>query len=210
MSVRERVVRGSVVSEHIVQFFDSNESRAECVAEFLGEGIADGEPAIVVARPSNWAATLECLEDRGVPVRRALDEGMLVVKDAEDTLRRICRYEVPDPSAFEQVVGKAIAGLAPRGGRVRAYGEMVDILAQNAELADAIKLEALWNKLGERTPFFLLCGYSAAHFVATSTHRALRDICGAHSSVHRHPQDPLATWLLNSAHDAPSAASIIH
>ena len=210
MSVRERIVRGPVASEHIVQFFDTDESRAECVAEFLGEGIASGEPAIVVAKPSNWAATLECLEDRGVPIQRALDEGMIVVKDAEDTLRRICRNEVPDPSAFEHVVGKAVAALAPRGGRVRAYGEMVDILAQNAELADAIKLEALWNKLGERTPFFLLCGYSAAHFVPTSTHRALRDICCAHSSVRRHAQDPLATWLLNSAHHTPAAASIIH
>jgi hypothetical protein len=180
------------------------------VAEFLGEGIANGEPAIVVAKPSNWAATLEYLEDRGVRVRRALDEGMLVVRDAEDTLRRICRHEVPDATAFEHVVGKAVAGLSSRGGRIRAYGEMVDILAQNAELADAIKLETLWNKLAERTPFFLLCGYSAAHFVATSTHRALREICAAHSSVQRHAQDPLATWLLNSAHDTPGSASITH
>lgn len=198
------------MSEHIVQFFDSDESRAECVAEFLAEGIASGEPAIIVARRTNWAATLELLNGRGVPVQRAIDEGMVVVQDADETLRGIRRSNVPDASAFDSVIGKAVANLALRGGRVRAYGEMVDRLAQNGELADAIKLETLWNRLGERTPFLLLCGYSAAHFVATATHRALRDICSAHSSVHRHSQDPLATWLLNAAHNAPGAAPVTH
>ena len=75
---------------------------------------------------------------------------------------------------------------------------------------DAIKLEHLWNRLSERAPLFLLCGYSAAHFVATATHRALRDICSAHSSVHRNAQDPLATWLLNTAHNAAGASAMTH
>lgn len=210
MTVRECVARGSVASEHIVQFFDSDESRAECVAGFLAEGIANREPAIIVAKPKNWTATLAQLADRGVPVQRAIDEGMVVVKDADETLKRICRNGVPDASAFQNVVGKAVGGLALRGGRVRAYGEMVDMLAESGELADAIKLETLWNRIGERTPFLLLCGYAAAHFVATATHRALRDICSAHSSVHRHAQDPLATWLLNTAHNAPGATSLTH
>ena len=77
-------------------------------------------------------------------------------------------------------------------------------------MVDAIKLEHLWCALGERVPFFLMCGYSAAHFVATATHRALREICGAHTAVHRHSQDPLATWLLNAAHNAPGASAITH
>jgi hypothetical protein len=210
MTVRECVVRGSVASEHVVQFFDSDESRAECVAAFLADGIANNEPVIIVAQPKNWTLTLAQLEDRRVPVQRAIDEGMVVVKNADETLRRICRNGVPDATAFEHVVGKAVGNLALRGGRVRAYGEMVDMLAQNGELQDAIKLETLWNRLGERTPFFLLCGYGAAHFVSTATHRALRDICSAHSSVHRHSQDPLATWLLTTAHNAPGAAAITH
>ena len=210
MTVRECVVRGAIRSEHIVQFFDSDESRAECVAQFLADGIRLREPAIVVAKPSNWAAVAEQLGVLGIPVQTAIDDGMLVVRDATDTLRRLCRHGVPDADAFETIVGKPVAAMAQRGTRVRAYGEMVDILAQRGELAEAIKLEHLWNALGERVPFFLMCGYSAAHFVATATHRALREICGAHTAVHRHAQDPLATWLLNSAHNAPGASAITH
>jgi hypothetical protein len=210
MAVRERVVRGPISSEHIVQFFDSEESRAECVAEFLAEGYRLGEPAIIVARPSNWVSTVEQLEIRGVPVQKAIAEGMIAVKDANDTLRRLSRNGSPDAALFDSVVGEPVTGLAARGRRVRAYGEMVDMLAQRGELADAIRLEALWNGLGERVGFCLMCGYAAAHFVSSATHRALRDICSAHSGVHRHAQDPLASWLLNTAHNAPGAASITH
>ena len=210
MSVREYIVRGPLASEHIVQFFDSDESRVECVADFLAEGYRAGEPAIVVARPANWSGTREQLEAQGIPVQQAIDEGMIVARDADDVLRQISRHGSPDANAFEIAVGRPVAALARRGPRVRAYGEMVDLLAMRGELADTIKLESLWNALAERTPLFLLCGYSAAHFVATTTHRALREICAAHSGVHRHAQDPLATWLLNTAHNAPGAASITH
>jgi hypothetical protein len=211
MTVRECVVRGGVSSEHIVQFFDSDESRAECVAEFIAEGFHAGEPTVVVARPQNWTNVFEQLQARAIPVKDAVADGLIVVKDAGDTLRRLCRNGTPDAAAFENVVGKAIGGMARRAhGRVRAYGEMVDMLAQRGELTEAVTLEGLWNSLGERVPFFLLCGYSAAHFVGTSTHRALRDICAAHSGVHRTAQDPLASWLLNSAHNAPGAAGITH
>jgi hypothetical protein len=210
MTVRERVVRGTITSEHIVQFFDSDESRAECVAQFLADGYHHGELVIVVARPSNWAGVAEQLEALRVPVQNAIADGTIVVRDAIDTLRRLTRSGVPDAGAFEATVGTAVVELAQRGTRVRAYGEMVDILAERGELVDAIELEHLWCGLGERVPLFLMCGYSAAHFVATATHRALREICGAHTAVHRHAQDPLATWVLNAAHNAPGASAITH
>jgi MEDS: MEthanogen/methylotroph, DcmR Sensory domain len=207
MTVRECVGRGEAASEHIVQFFDSDESRAESVAAFLAEGYRLGEPLIVVARPINWAAIVERLEALDVPVQTLISERTLIIKDANDTLRRLSRNGMPDAAAFDAVVGVPVTELARRG-RVRAYGEMVDILAQRTELPEAIKLETLWNALGERASIYLLCGYSAAHFVATSTHRALRQICRTHARVHRSAQDPLAVWLLKSAHNPSLGDSV--
>ena len=77
-------------------------------------------------------------------------------------------------------------------------------------MKDAIALEGFWNQLGERTSFYLLCGYSAPHFVANAAHRAMRDICSAHSDVHRHEQDHLANWLLTSSHNAPRVGPLLH
>ena len=210
MTVRNHVIRGAVATEHIVQFFDSDESRADNVAAFLAAGYRDGEPMVVVARPVNWALIAERLEFLGVPVQSALSRGTLVVKDANQTLEEISRSGSPSAAAFESVVGKAVTALSRRG-RVRAYGEMVDMLAQRGELADALALERFWNDLGERTPLFLMCGYSAAHFVSAGTHRALLDICKSHSGVQHHAQDPLANWLLNTAHNgARASASLRH
>jgi hypothetical protein len=203
MTVRERVIKGQISSDHVVQFFDSDESRATCVASFLAEGYRAGEPLLVVARPSNWAAIVAELGIMNVPVQQALADSRLVAKDADETLRRLSRNGSPDATLFEEVVGRAVRSLQKPGSRLRIYGEMVDMLAQRGELPDAIKLETLWNDLGARTPYFLMCGYSAAHFVSTNTHRAMRDICGAHSAVHRHAQDPLASWLLTAAHNRP-------
>jgi hypothetical protein len=86
-----------------------------------------------------------------------------------------------------------------RGRRIRAYGEMVDLLAERGELSEALALEQYWDGLAERMPMTLMCGYSAAHFVSTGTHRVMRDICAVHTQVHQHAQDPLANWLLATA-----------
>jgi hypothetical protein len=191
-----------------VQFFDSDESRADNVASFLADGYRAGEPIVVIARPVNWALMMERLQFLGVPVQSAIAKGTLIVKDAHETLDEISPSGSPDAAAFESIVGKAVMTLSRRG-RVRAYGEMVDMLAQRGELADAIALEQLWNDLGSRASFFLMCGYSAAHFVATGTHRALLDICKAHSGVQHHAQDPLANWLLNTAHNGSRASAAL-
>jgi len=210
MTVRNHVIRGAIASEHIVQFFDSDESRADNVASFLAEGYRAGEPLVVIARPVNWALMMERLLCLGVPVPSAIADGALIVKDANQTLDEISPSGSPDAAAFDAVVGKAVTALSRRG-RVRAYGEMVDMLAQRGELVDAIRLEQLWNDLGERASFFLMCGYSAAHFVSTGTHRALLDICKSHSGVHHHAQDPLANWLLTTAHNgARDSAALRH
>ena len=138
---------------------------------------------------------------------QAAAEGMLVVKNAEDTLRRISRGGLPDPELFHHFVGRAMAVLATRGPRVRAYGEMVDMLAQRDELDGALALEGIWNAASEKVPIYLLCGYSAAHFVPAGTHRMLREICAAHSGVEQHPHDPLASWVLTTAHNCSGDSS---
>jgi hypothetical protein len=210
MTVRNRTIRGVVSSEHNVQFFDTDESKAKNVAAFLAQGYDLGEPLMVVARPASWMAISQQLEALGVRVQEAIGDGMLAVHDADETLRRLSRGGTPDPALYDKTVGHALTTLA-RKGRVRAYGEMVDILAQRGDLKDAVRLEGFWNDLSARAPIFLMCGYSAAHFVSTSTQRALLEICKAHSGVHRDLQDPLGEWLLTAAHNgAASSCTLRH
>jgi hypothetical protein len=161
---------------------------------------------IVVVRPGRWALIAAAITEHGLSVDEPIAEGRLIVKDAIATLSQICSRGRPNAFAFNAVVGTAVQGLA--GRRLRAYGEMVDILAERGEFDDVIELEELWNNLGEVLPMSLLCAYSAAHFVAVSTHRSLREICLAHTDVQRNPQDTLASWVLTTAHHSNGPSSL--
>jgi len=208
MGVRERVAPGPAGWVHACQFFDTEESRAEAAATFIAQGLRGGEHVIVIARPLHWSAISQYLEAQRVPVERELGHGRLIVKDAMDTLRRLSPAGVPDEAAFDATVGVAVRGLAEQGP-FRAYGEMVDILAQRGELADTLRLEEMWNRLGQDVGFSLLCGYAAAHFVSPAAHETLRHICRTHSTVRHHEQDVLANWLLTASHypTAPASAT---
>jgi hypothetical protein len=199
---------GAIRSEHVVQFFDTDESLAGCVAAFLVRGYRSGQALLLVARPRNTERILEALECAGLPVADAIASHRLVVEDAFELMRLFLRHGRPDPRRFTETVGQRVAELGARG-TVCAYGEMVDILAQRADLPEAIELERLWNDLGTRVPLSLMCGYCAAHFVPTANHRALRDICAEHTSVHRNEQDPMADWVLTTAHH-PAGDAIQH
>lgn len=184
------------VRDHFVQFFDSDETRCEAVAGFLAAGHRTGSSLLVIARPSHWVGIQDRLGSLGVSIRRQTIQGRVIVLDARETLHRISRNGIPDAALFDEVVGTLVARLAAFGP-VCAYGEIVDLQAERADYDDAVLLERFWNRIASRESLSLMCGYSAAHFVSDDTHRALRDICSAHSAVRTEPQDPLAVWLLS-------------
>jgi hypothetical protein len=191
----ERVLHGKVASEHLVQLFDEPETRIEAVAQFLFHGWKLGGPLLVVARASNWALISARLEALGCTVAATVAEGRLVVLDAAITLASFLRDE-PDVALFEEHVGGLVSRLG-QTGRLYAYGEMVDILAEQGRLDSAHALEMLWNDLAVRESFTLLCGYASAHFGDVRDAQALHRICRSHTHVASDPTDLLATWLIN-------------
>ena len=200
MTHRERLVTGRVVSEHIVQLFDGNDTRAEGVAAFLAAGLAEGSRALVVAKSSHWRAIAADLTRRGIDVPGALSSGTLTTLDAQDMLRTVMDGERPVRDRFRATVGSLVETLATGDGPpLRIYGEMVEVLAEMANFAGAACLEELWNELAREYSFCLLCGYSSGHFGPEHTGRALHAICRAHCRVQTGPGDPLGEWLTRAA-----------
>ena len=192
-----------MVTEHVVQFFDDAESLATNVGAFLAQGLAAGNRLLVVAKPLNWQAVADHLRDCGHDVATALERRRLVVLDASEALAGFMRKGSPDPIAFEESIGDRVRRMrADPENRLRIYGEMVEILAAEGNYCGAHELEQLWNELGHRESFTLLCGYSTAHFAAIRAGSALRDICDAHSHVEIAPEDALAAFLVSRARQA--------
>jgi hypothetical protein len=194
-------------SSHIAQLFDTSKSLAEAVGAFLLDGWERNQQLLAVATPAHWRLIADRLERRGCDVEEAIQRGRLVVLDAQATLRQIVRHESPNPARFTAVVGSLIYRLAaPPSTGLRIYGEMVDILAQDANFSAAYRLECLWNDLGASVPFTLFCGYTAVHFGDPRSAAALQAICGAHTHVRADSDDDLGAFLMSEAR-APRSVS---
>ena len=191
----ERLVHGRVAREHIVQLFDSANSVAETVADYLERGRANDALLIVIARPQHWAETALRLEARGFPVTDMIAERQLMVFDAATTLAGFYRGGCLDRDLFDRTIGDSVRQQSLYGP-VRVYGEIVDVLAEQGLFAEAEALEHLWNALLEECSFHLLCGYQSSRFTDPAAIRALQSICAAHSFVTSKPEDMVASWAL--------------
>jgi hypothetical protein len=187
---------------HLVELFDSDESLAEGVAEFLGDGLVRNDQMLVVGTEERWYAILMRLAALGRPADDALRSGRLVVRAAKVTLDKFMDGGRISPTLFHATVGTLVEGMAACGRPLRIYGEMVDVLASQGDYANALELERLWNQLATRHRFTLLCGYAAGHFGNPRNAEDLCRICAAHDGVRSKPEDVLGAFLVSQYHAA--------
>ena len=178
--------RSSHAHHHAVQFYSTDQSLIRTVAAFLCEGLAAGQPALVIATPVHRVAIAEALMRSGCDPRQALRTGDLIVLDAEATLDLFMVDDAPDAALFEKNVGRLVEQAL--NGRdtvaVRAYGEMVDVLWKQGRAESAIQLEILWNKLALKYSFALLCGYAMGCFYKQP--QRLDEVIAQHTTVIPH------------------------
>lgn len=171
---------------HAVQIYADLDELADSVATYLARGFEVGEPAVVLATADHAERFLEQLAALGWDERRIEREACLHIEDADATLAAIMQGgKSPSRPVFEQIVGGLLDDAAKRapGREVCAFGEMVDLLCERGESKAAAELEELWNDLGRRRRFSLLCGYRLDVFDRASQVGTLPDICRAHSHV---------------------------
>ena len=166
---------------HGVQFYNDSHKLCTSVADFLGDGIAAGQPLVVIATPKHRQAVVNELQSRHFGVEALLRDGGMVLLDARETLDRFMVDGMPDQQKFEEAVG-ALIGEVRRGRPdcvIRAYGEMVDVLWRAGNARAATRLEVLWNDLAEKHPFSLLCGYSMGNFYKET--QGMQHVCDLHT-----------------------------
>ena len=106
------------------------EFMAEQVAQFLAEGLACGETACLIATAEHREAFSAQLARRAIDVERALASGRLIMLDAAESLSQLMVDGAPDEERFRRLACGILSQCERRspGRRVRAYGEMVDLL----------------------------------------------------------------------------------
>ena len=171
--------------DHAVQFYDDDAYLSGVVTSFVTAGISEAQPAVIIATRGHrdmFEAGLECA---GVDVARAQLSGMLTLRDARETLATFMVGGMPDWNLFLEHVGGIVdrVAAARKETRLRAYGEMVDLLWRDGNPQAAIRLEEFWNDLANTRSFSLLCAYVMGNFYKQADAGDFTSICRAHAHV---------------------------
>jgi hypothetical protein len=164
---------------HAVRFYEDETSLCRIVSGFIAEGIAAGQPALVIATATHNECILDNLRASGIDVATLQENNELLMLDARETLNLFMEDGLPSPERFHNAATAALQCVAgDRSRTIRAYGEMVDLLWKDGSSAASIKLEMLWNKLAGTHDFSLLCGYAMGNFYKDVT---IDEVCRHHT-----------------------------
>ena len=168
-------------TDHSVQFYEDDEYLCRLVATFIADGLRANEPAVVIATPAHREGMAAHLRAMGFDP----ETSAITMLDARETLNLFMVDAIPDEERFRTTVGGVLEQCC--GGdarqRVRAYGEMVDLLWNDGSPEGAVRLEELWNGLAELYAFSLLCAYPIGNFYKESHGRMFEAVCRAHGRV---------------------------
>ena len=173
---------------HAVLFYKDGAWLREQVGHHVMAALRAGRPALVIAKPDllqELKIALHREHVQGAPF--GPQRGLLVTMDAADTLASICVDGHPDPELFRRFVGVPVQRLA-QDGPAAAYGEMVGILCERGQYADAVELEHLWNELLAACQASLYCGYHHRLFKSREGKGFYDRIRTAHAGMLEDPQ----------------------
>src|SRR5215203_4877364 len=89
---------------HAVCFYEDSPSLARTVARFIGEGLAATQAAVIVATSSHGASICDQLTADGVNCHGRIEQGELLIFDADEVLNRLMVGDRPDAGRFEDTV----------------------------------------------------------------------------------------------------------
>jgi CheY-like chemotaxis protein len=157
---------------HSMQFYGSREELAGDVARYLSPAIRAGGAAVVLATGEHWRLVESELVNAGCDPAAARGSGALQVLDAHETLVALLQQGRVSEGRFREVLGPVVAAAEAMAPRVRAYGELVDVLWQAGEVSVAVAVEQCWNRLLATARCDLHCAYAAP---STPAHRVAID-----------------------------------
>jgi MEDS: MEthanogen/methylotroph, DcmR Sensory domain len=159
-------------NRHVCAFFNSIDEQHRVLAQFIKDGIAQGDKAFHLVDPERRAEHLGRLADAGIDVDRAVDSGQLEVHPWQDGPLRGAEFDQDTwLTGFEQVLQSG-----PAGGyeRTRFLAQMEWALEDLPGVADLIEFESQVNYIVPKYQDTVICAYDLSRFGAATVMNALR------------------------------------
>ena len=172
---------------HEVEFYSDDAAFVVGFTRFIEAALEAGDAVIVIATESHRKSLLQRLQEHGVDVAAAIEQGRYVSLDVADTLSTFMVNDLPDPARCLKVAGDLVmeAAKAAKGEppRVAVCGECAPILWAQEKADAAIQVEHLWDEIAWKHEVDILCGYVLNSFQREQESHVYERICAEHSAV---------------------------
>src|SRR5260370_26287214 len=170
-------------SAHRVQFYEADSFLLEALSDLVGDSLVAGDSSVVIATRAHREGLEAGLRARGLDLDALRDQGRYVALDAAETLAAFMVDDFPDAARFRKIIGEVIERAIKKSEsrHVYAYGEMVALLLTDGKGDALVRLERLWNELGNELSFSLCCGYPLKQFSINPDEPLFLKICAEHS-----------------------------
>jgi hypothetical protein len=171
--------------DHIVQLYQDQGFLNRAVCRFAAGAIANGEGVILVPTAAHWDAFQPRLEAEGVDVKAAQSRGQLTVVDSDELLPKFMRDAMPDAPVFLGLAGEVVSKArdAERYPKVRWWGEMVNILWEQGNVAASMSLEDQFHHLANHEEIAIFCSFVMDNFNSEIHSRMLPRLGQNHSHL---------------------------
>ena len=171
--------------DHIVQLYQDQHFLNRAVCRFAAGAIANGEGVILVPTAAHWEAFRPRLEAAGVNVPDAQDRGQLTIVDADELLPQFMKDSMPDAPVFLGLAANVIAKARgeKRYPKVRWWGEMVNVLWEQGNVAASMSLEDQFDHLAKHHEIAIFCSFVMDNFNSEVHSRLLPRLGQNHSHL---------------------------
>jgi DcmR-like sensory protein len=171
--------------DHIVQLYQDQQFLNRAVCRFAAGAIANGEGVILVPTAAHWEAFRPRLEAEGVDVNAAQGSGQLTIVDADELLPRFMKDTMPDAPVFLGLAADVIANARGEGRfpKVRWWGEMVNVLWEQGNVAASMSLEDQFDRLAHHHEIAIFCSFVMDNFNSEVHSRLLPRLGQNHSHL---------------------------
>jgi hypothetical protein len=170
---------------HIVQLYQDDDFYSEAISHFAAEGFARGESIILVATRPHWDLISRNLHGKGFDLGALFRQGQLTLLDADATLPKFMKGNLPDGGIFKPLAKQTIAKARADGKyrRVRWWGEMVNCLYVEGNPRGSNRLEEFFDQVAHEENVAIFCSFLMDKYDPKIYDEAFGNVCRTHSHV---------------------------
>jgi MEDS: MEthanogen/methylotroph, DcmR Sensory domain len=183
-------VIASTIGSHCVHFYEPNLFPSKDIADFIRKGIVKNESIVLVASRDHAVQIESEIESFETQVQGLRSSGLWSVVST-DILQRALLSGVSIERLLANVLSPTVQMACEKSpaGRIRIYGEFVDVVLKLGKPDVCLELERYASQIASENASDVYCGYSTDAFPDAGCARQFTKVCLLHNLIHINLED---------------------